>query len=216
MGRKRVSRREFLKSASTGPAAVALLPGVMYGSSETPQTGMAHRRAVFAALGDTLIPTDQADPGYKSLESYNITEEVMKGLTAITEGDLEAFNRGSAEFFDGRDFLRLTESQRADYLRLIIAGRKFTNKSQSVVTRRVYERTRTRVFTVFYQNYPENVIPRDAQGVPTLKPGDKHQITNPNTNELVTGWDIAGFHGPLTWEEEEERRQKFKKINWQE
>jgi hypothetical protein len=33
---------------------------------------------------------------------------------------------------------------------------------------------------------------------------------------LVTGWDIAGFAGPLSWEEEEERRAKYKKINWEE
>ncbi|HKZ01701.1 MAG TPA: gluconate 2-dehydrogenase subunit 3 family protein [Pyrinomonadaceae bacterium] len=216
MARKRVSRREFLKSAGVGPAAVSVLaPGLVHGHSEGQKSVLAQRRAVFAALGDTLIPTDPGEPGYKSLETYKITEEVMKGLTSITDAELEALNRGSAEFFAGRDFLQLTESQRADYLRLIIDGSQFTNKTQLDTLRKVYERTRTRVFTVFYQNYPENVIPRDRRGVPILKPGDKHQITNPNTRELVTGWDIAGFEGPLSWEEEEERRAKFKKINWQ-
>ena len=216
MDKKRVSRREFLKRSGAGSVAVtAVAPGFTLGESEGQRALRMERHAIFAALGDTLIPTDPGDPGYKSLEAYSITKEVIKGLTAIRDADLEGFNKGSAVFFGGRDFLQLTESQRADYLRLIIDGSKFTNKAQLKSLQGVYEQTRTRVFTVFYQNYPENVIPRDRHGVPILKPGDKHQITNPNTKELVTGWDIAGFKGPLTWEEEEERRAKFRKIDWQ-
>ena len=217
MRKKGVSRREFLKSASVGPAAVSVFaPGLIHAGTEPQKSVLTERHAIFAALGDTLIPTDPGDPGYKSLETYKITVEVMKGLTSITDAELEALNRGSAEFFSGRDFLQLTESQRAQYLRMIIDGRQFSNKTQLETLRKVYERTRSRVFTVFYQNYPENVIPRDRRGVPILKPSDKHQITNPNTKELVTGWDIAGFEGPLSWEEEEERRARFKKINWDE
>ena len=190
-------------------------PGLILAESESIETLLKRRHAIFAALGDTLIPTDPGDPGYRSLERYNITAEVMKGLTEIADDNIESFNKGSAAFFDGRDFLQLTESQRAAYLRLIIDGTKFTNKAELKNLQGVYEQTRSRVFTVFYQNYPENVIPRDQQGAPILKRGDKHQITNPNTKEIVTGWDIAGFKGPLTWEEEEERRAKFKKIDWQ-
>lgn len=217
MGKKRVSRREFLKRSGAGSVAVtAFAPGFILGESESPRALHAQRHAIFAALGDTLIPTDPGDPGYRSLEAYKITEEVMKGLTAIKDADLETLNNGSAVFFGGRDFLQLTESQRADYLRLIIDGGKFTNQAHLKRLQSVYEQTRTRVFSVFYQNYPENVIARDRQDVPILKPGDKHQITNPNTKELVTGWDIAGFEGPLSWEEEEERRAKFRKIDWQE
>jgi hypothetical protein len=217
MSKQRVSRREFLKRAGAGPAAVSVLaPGLIYGNTETQKPPVAQRQAIFAALGDTLIPSDPGDPGYRSLETYKITEEVMKGLTSVTDAELETFNQGSSGFFAGRDFLQLTESQRADYLRLIIDGSQFTNKSQLEALRKVYASTRSRVFTVFYQNFPENVILRDRRGIPILKPGDKHQHTNPNTRELVTGWDIAGFAGPLSWEEEEERRAKYKKINWQE
>lgn len=216
MGKKRVSRREFLKSAGVAPAAVTVFAPRLIQVGNEAQKAQVHRQPIFAALGDTLIPTDPDDPGYKSLEPYKITEEVMKGLTSITDAELEAFNRGSTDFFAGRDFLQLTESQRADYLRLIIDGSRLTDKSQRETLQKVYGRTRARVFTVFYQNYPENVIMRDQNGVPILKPGDKHQSTNPNTKQLVTGWDIAGFEGPLSWEEEEERRQKFKKISWQE
>ncbi len=216
MGKKKVSRREFLKTSGVGPAAVTVLaPGLIQASQS--QKGIAlQRQEIFAALGDTLIPTDPGDPGYKTLEKYKITQEVMKGLTAISDAELEIFNQGSSQVFANRGFLQLTESQRADYLRLIIDGKEFSDKAQLGTLRKVYEQTRARVFTVFYQNYPENVIARDRNGIPILKPGDKHQNTNPNTRELVTGWDIAGFKGPLTWEEEEERRAKFKKINWQE
>jgi hypothetical protein len=214
---KKVSRREFLKRAGLGSLAVtATAPKMALGASQAAQPASVDRRAIFAALGDTLIPTDPGDPGYKSLEKYRITEEVMKGLEVLSDADLNAFNTGSTAFFDGRNFLQLTEGQRADYLRLIIDGSKIADKAQLRTMQRIYRQARTRVFTVFYQNYPENVIPRDKNGVPILKPGDQHQITNPNTKEMVTGWDTAGYKGPLTWEEEEERRAKFKKMTWQE
>jgi len=217
MPKKNVSRREFLKRSGVGSIAIAAAtPGFALRASPAAPSPSVDRRAIFAALGDTLIPTDPGDPGYKSLEPYQITDEVMKGLEVLPDSDLDAFNQGSAAFFANRTFLQLTESQRAEYLRLIIEGDKFTSKAQLRTLQRVYRQTRTRVFTVFYQNYPENVIPRDPHGVPILKPGDQHQITTLNTNKLVTGWDIAGFQGPLTWEEEEQRRAMFKKISWDE
>jgi hypothetical protein len=206
MEKKRVSRREFLKRSGGGSVALtAAAPSPGFGRSEQ-EFATLDRHAIFAALGDTLIPTDPGDPGYKSLERYKITEEVMKGLNTIPDADLEAFNGGSAAFFAGRDLLHLTESQRADYLRLIIDGSKFDDKARLRTLQRVYRQTRTRVFTVFYQNYPENIIPRDQSGAPILKPGDKRQNTNPNTRHIVTGWDVSGFKGPMTWEEEESRR----------
>jgi hypothetical protein len=213
MRKKSVSRREFLKRSAGGSAAIAaLVPEVSFAkdSAQLPQAGNSH--AILAALGDTLIPTDPGDPGYKSLEKYRITEEVMKGLTALPDSDLETFNTGCGLFFAGRSFLQLTESQRTDYVRFVIDGSRFTDKAQLRTLQRVYRQTRTRVFTVFYQNYPENVIPRDQNGTPILRPGDKHQITNPNTNAVVTGWDLAGFGGALTWEQEEKRRAMFKKT----
>jgi hypothetical protein len=206
MNRKRISRREFLKRSGGGSVALtAVVPALGFGggAQESPSLD---RYAIFAALGDTLIPTDPGDPGYKSLERYKITEEVMKGLGSIPDADLEAFNKASAAFFSGRDFLRLTESQRAGYLRLIIDGGKVSDKAQLRTLQKVYRQTRTRVFTVFYRNFPENIIARDQAGVPISKPGDRHQITNPNTGQIVTGWDVAGFKGPMTWEEEEARR----------
>jgi hypothetical protein len=216
MSNKKVSRREFLKRSAAGSVVVtAVTPGLTLGGNEAIKPAV-DRQAMFAALGDILIPTSPGDPGYKSLEPYQITVEVMKGLEAIPDADLEAFDKGCGAFFDDRTFLQLTESQRAEYLRLVIDGSQFTDKTRLRTLQRVYRQTRARVFTVFYQNYPENVIPRDRHGVPILKPGDQHQITNPNTKELVTGWDIAGFDGPLTWEEEEARRARVKKFAWNE
>ncbi|HSE98127.1 MAG TPA: hypothetical protein VLD57_07680 [Blastocatellia bacterium] len=212
MKEKKVSRREFLRRSGGGSVAfTAIAPGL--GPRESRQESSAlDRHAIFAALGDTLIPTDPGDPGYRSLERYKITEEVMKGLSSIPDADLEAFNKASSAFFSGRDFLHLTEPQRADYLRLIIDGNKFSDKSQHRTLQRVYRQTRTRVFTVFYQNFPENIIPRDQAGVPILKPGDRRQITNPNTKHIVTGWDVSGFKGPMTWEEEEARRAMNRRL----
>ena len=51
------------------------------------------------------------------------------------------------------------------------------------------------------------------QGEIIIAVGDRHQITNPNTEEIVTGWDIAGYKGPLRWEEEEQYRAVMKKMH---
>lgn len=185
-----------------------------FAGREPAPTAPVDRHALFAALGDTLIPTDPGDPGYKSLEPYKITDEVMKGLSAIRDDDLNSFNQGCGAFFDGRNFLQLAEAQRAEYLRLLIDGSRFSDKAQLRILQRVYRQTRTRVFDLYYRNYPENVIPRDQSSAPILKPGDKHQITNPNTKKIKTGWDITGFKGQMTWEEEEAARAKYRKLGW--
>jgi hypothetical protein len=78
----------------------------------------------------------------------------------------------------------------------------------------LFRLVRIRVLTIFYQNFPENEIARDQDGIPILAPDDQHQILNPNTSELVTGWDVANFPGPLSFAEEEARRAKWMKINW--
>lgn len=213
MEKKGFSRREFLKKSGAGSMAVA---GVVASVPAMAQSAPVQfdRHAVFAAVGDTLIPTDPGDPGYKSLETHKITDEVMKGLVALKDDDLVAFNDGCAAFFAGRSFVQLTEPQRAEYLRIVIDGSKFSDKAKLRVIQRVYRQTRTRVFDVFYRNYPENVIPRDANEVPVLRKGDLHQITNPNTTRLKTGWDLSGFKGQMTWEEEEAARARYKRIAW--
>ncbi len=213
--KKDVSRRDFLKTTGMGAAAI---PTTLVGISTRQVQGQAattvDRSAVIAALGDTIIPSDPGDPGYRTLEPYNITAEVMKGLSGLSDDNLAAFNSSAASFFSGKTFLELSESQRADYLNLIIDGSRIADQQLRGQLQSVYRLTRIRVLVIYYQNYPEHRLPRDSNDVPILPPGDTHQITNPNTDRVVTGWDVAGFRGPLTWEEEERRRAYYKKIDW--
>lgn len=217
MKKKGVSRRDFLKATGAGTAVVGTVAiASVAPASVAPVMAAVDRQAVVAALGDTIIPSEPNDPGYKTLELYNITAEVMKGLTGISDDDVALFNSSAAAFFGGESFLELDEAQRADYLRLVIDGSKVTDKQLLGKLQSVYRLTRLRVLVIYYQNYPEHRIARDANDVPILPAGDAHQITNPNTTKLVTGWDVAGFRGPLTWEEEEKRRAYYKKIDWKE
>ena len=214
MKKKDVSRRDFLKTTGMGAAAI---PAAGVAAIRPAQAqGATDRTALIAALGDTIIPSDPGDPGYRTLEPYNITAEVMKGLTGLSDEDLDTFNNGAGSFFSGRTFVDLGESERADYLNLIIDGSRISDAGLRGTLQSVYRLTRIRVLVIYYQNYPEHRLPRDANDVPILPPGDSHQITNPNTERVVTGWDVAGFRGPLTWEEEERRREYYKKIDWKE
>ena len=213
--KERVSRRRFIKHGSVGAVAVAV-------SQVTPSLGQTtgalpsnyDRALIFAKLGDTLIPSSPGDPGYKTLEPYNITAEVMKGVASISDEDMALFNSESADHFGGKTFVELSEAQRADYLNMIVDEVNISDARVLGRIRSVYSLVRLRVFVIFYQNYPQHTIMRDTEGVPILSPDDEHQITNPNQPGLVTGWDIAGWRGPMTWEEEEERREMSKKLKW--
>ena len=211
MTRKSISRRDLLKKGAWAGAATTIAcrgTPVLRAQEEAP----AERYAIVAALGDTLIPSTP-DPGYKSLEAYNITAEVMKGLTFLRDSELRAFNEGSLALLNGKTFLQLSEDEREQYLNLIIDGSQMNDARLLQSLRKVYDLTRTRVLTVYYSNYPEHIVPRDENDVPILAEGDQHQITNPNTNKVVTGWDIAGYEPQLSWEHEEERRARAKKIS---
>ncbi len=213
--KERVSRRRFIKHGSVGAVAAAV-------SQVTPSLGQTtgtlpsnyDRALIFAKLGDTLIPSSPGDPGYKTLEPYNITAEIMKGVASISDEDMALFNSESADHFGGKTFVELSEAQRADYLNMIVDEVNISDARVLGRIRSVYSLVRLRVFVIFYQNYPQHTIMRDAEGVPILSPDDEHQITNPNQPGLVTGWDIAGWRGPMTWEEEEERRERAKQLQW--
>ena len=205
------SRREFLKTVGVTAAAAALAGSI----APVLAAPAVDRHAIIAALGDTLIPSDPGDPGYKDLEAYQITDEVLKFLPSVSDADLELFNARAKEKFDGRPFLELGEESRAQYLRQISEGSAADGTALETL-RRVYRNTRLQVFTLYYSNFPEHRWPRDKDGMPLLKPGDLHQITNPNTKQLVTAWDQIGFVGSLTWEEEERRRNFVKKFHWHE
>lgn len=215
--KEKVSRRNFIKKGSIGTLAVAVAPiGSVSAQSKAKLPSGYDRRLVFAKLGDTLIPSAPGDPGYRTLEPYNITAEIMKGLGSMSDQDLALFNSQSAEFFGGKTFVELSESKRADYLNLIADGVRITDPQVQGKLQSVYSLVRIRVLVIYYQNYPQHMIPRDEEGVPILSADNTHQITNPNHPGLVTGWDIAGWKGPMTWKEEEERRAHFKKVQWKE
>ena len=209
----KVTRRGFLKVTGLGAGATALtLGGATPAAVAVPDLD---RAAVVSAIGDTLIPTDAGDPGYRTLEAYNITVEVLKELD-VTAEDLDLFNSQTQALFPGKKFVQLDGAEQARYFDAVFAGGDRFDKETGQKLQRTLGRVRQRVFQVFYGNYPEHALPRDNKGVPILPSGDTHQITNPNGKGLVTSWDVAGFMGPLTWEEEERRRAFVKKIDWKE
>lgn len=210
MAKKNVSRRDFLKTGSLATAALAGLGASVEAQNPAGIASAADRHFIVAALGDTLVPSTP-DPGYKSLEPYNITAEVLKGLTILSDAELQDFNEGCRPLFNGKPFVQLSEAEREQYLNRIIEG-KINDAKLLGTLRKVYRLTRGRVFTVYYGNYPEHIVPRDENDIPILPPGDQHQITNPNTKRIVTGWDIAGYEPQLTWEHEEERRARAKQL----
>jgi hypothetical protein len=214
MSKPKVSRRDFLKKTSTGATATAVALATTK-CAETRQAAGVDRAAVVAAIGDTLIPSDPGDPGYKVLEDHNITAEVLKQLR-VEDEQLALFDSHAAEMFSGRGFLQLSGSEKEQYFDAVFSGDQIADQQTAQTLRSVLQSIRRRVFQVYYSNYPEHALPRDADGVPILPAGDTHQITNPNTTALVTGWDTAGYMGPLSWEEEERRRAIVQKIDWKE
>ena len=247
---KAISRRWFLKKTSLGSIAVS---GVMSRrlwpqSSKYADAPAVETNQLVAALGNTIIPTEQDYPGYRRLQQYGITEEVVQGLRGIRQQEFNLFNAVAGELFQGKSFVELGPEGQTEFLEKLVetfpagsfdeAGSGAltpqdepgpgTGKAQGdgkslvdvlekdvlLTVQKVFRLVRTRVFTVFYQNFPEHTVPRDGKKIPVLKPGDQHQIINPNTSDLVTGWDVANFPGPLSWSEEQERRARWMKIHW--
>jgi hypothetical protein len=215
MSDKKVSRRDFLRKTGLGTTGAAATLTAAQQAIALPQETESDRALVVAAMGNTLIPSAPGDPGYKTLEPYNITAEVLKGLD-VEDEDLAQFNSQAGEWFSGKSFTQLSESEQANYFDLVLSGERFADKERGEKLKRVLMGVRRQVFQVFYRNYPEHTLARDANGTPIQPAGDEHQITNPNTRTLNTGWDVAGYMGPLNWEEEERRRARAKKIDWHE
>jgi len=168
------------------------------------------KKQIVAALGAIFIPSRVSDPGYADLETHGITAYVLEDLRA-TDAVVDAFNAGAQSFFDGKAFVELDGTQREEYLTLVVDGRKITDAEQRKALQGFYQTVRRRILSVYYGNYPEHKVKRDAQGLPVIAPGDTHQQTNPNTDRIVTGWNIAGYGGLPRWEEEEAIRAAAKK-----
>jgi choline dehydrogenase-like flavoprotein len=205
---KEISRREFVKQTVVGTAVLA---GTSSAAIRLAAAGVPAdvNKQVVAALGEIFIPSKAGDPGYKDLESFGITDYAMKSLS---DGVFEIFNGAAKQFFDGKAFLELDGQRREEYLELIIDGNKITDAQQRVQLQTFYRATRARILQVYYKNYPENELKRNEKGELIFKPGDTHQISDPNTKKLVTGWDVAEYSGPMSWEEEEHRRAMMKKA----
>lgn len=230
---KIISRRWFLRTA--GLASIAFWGAIdrLWPQSSRPETIPAvELKALIAAMGDTLIPSAPGYPGYRGLEGHGITEEVIRGLQGIDQKEFAVMNAATRDFFDGTLFIDLDEEKRTRFLQMVAnsfpAG-SFGEPAMSVedgslqgilstetigIIQKLFRLVRIRILIVFYQNFPENKIARDANRMPVLSPDDQHQILDPNTSDLVTGWDVANFPGPLSWTEEEERRARWMKIHW--
>jgi hypothetical protein len=218
---KNVSRRVFVKQTAVGTAAVAGATSEVLTAFAAQSDDLPHQ--IVAALGDLFIPSASGDPGYKDLEPFGITEYVIRGLpvggrAGSGEGEAPAevvrdFNDLATQFFRGKTFLELTWDQRAQYLEKIIAGSEITDVKRREQLQGFYRLARLRILTVYYLNYPEHEVKRNDQGEIIRAKDDPHQITNPNTKRIVTGWDTAGYKGPLGWEEEEQQRARMKKMH---
>ena len=217
-----ITRREFAKQTAVGTIIVA---GAASGPLAWALPGDLSN-SVVGALGAVFIPSRPGDPGYKDLEQFGITEYVLTHNPRVSQlriaaglvteisgpGIIEEFNNASKQYFEGKTFLELDDQQKEQYLELILTPGKIADTKLRVELLAFYRTTKFRIMETYYKNYPEHEAKRNAQGEPILKPGDIHQITNPNTKKLVTGWDIAGYKGPLDWEEEEKRRAMMKKV----
>src|SRR5215831_15927590 len=216
-----LSRREFVKQAATG-TVLAAAAGEGIGWAATAGTDTTH--AVISALGAMFVPSRPGDPGYKDLEQHGITDFVLKRLathrrTTTGEGEpeitgldaIDKFNTAAKQFFDGKTFLELDDKQKEQYLELVFEGNKITDARLRGELGTTYRGMRYRILDTYYKNYPEHEVKRNVEGEPILKAGDLHQITNPNTNKIVTGWDIAGYKGPATYEREEKERAELKR-----
>jgi len=206
MFKKSITRRRFLRDTGT-VVSVITFAGAQANTVAPEDIPAANQ--IVAAIGDTLIPSEAEDPGYTDLEKFGITDEVMKQLRGLSAGNYVAFNNASQNRFNEKTFMELAETERSEFLTLIID--KSLPETDQIQCEMVYNLVRTAVFTNYYQNFPEKVQ-RDANDLPVIKAGDQHQIINPNTSELVTGWDQAGFRGPWTWEEEENRRSELRAL----
>jgi hypothetical protein len=209
------TRRQFLRNSGLGLLGASV--ATRFGWAAPQRAGSeVEPREVIAALGDTLVPTAEPEyPGYRRLESRKISEHVwnvLRRVERVTAADVRAFNEGARPVF-GSTFVELDADRRNAYLETIVQNPDRIASPGAASVLKVFELGRKQIFTVFYRNFPFHTVERDAAGVPIATDAE-HQIVNPKTGTEPTGWDIAGFRGSLSWDEEQQRRARFMKIHW--
>src|SRR5215813_12905318 len=176
---KGVSRRDFIRTTATaGTVTIAGMAGIKAAEDGPPSSGSpttlhsgsdaeeqttsreqafprVNRQAILFAIGDTLIPSAPGDPGYRDLEYHGITDEINRRLEEFPDADLDTFNKSSAEQL-GNVFVLLQEAQRADYFNKIIAGGAVKEEARQTKLKETYAHIREIVFTVYYQNFPQD------------------------------------------------------------
>jgi hypothetical protein len=207
MKEKSLTRRGFLRAGATvsavGASGILNLPDLAAAAAAEPASP---RHAFFLALGETLIPSSPESPGFKTLDAQGITAELVDQLANVADDQIELFNKTAAGPF-GKPFVDLAPDDQAAYLRAILAGdAKLGDPAVVQKLQTLLRLARTRAMTLFYQNYPQHRVKRDAQGNPVRNPQESELVYNPNTPELETAWDITGFGGPLSSQQEQERR----------
>ena len=185
MSENKVTRRGFIKQTGSGVLTASLIATQLAGKNLSQYVQSApdvNPRDVVAALGDTLIPTEEPDyPGYRRLEEQGISDEVFKALQGIPAQDFSVFNAVSQDLL-GKTFLDLEAKERAAYIDFVAstfppetfgvtdAGQKAKAVSaqgldQEVVAllQRVFRLCRARILTVFYQNFPYHTVKREKK-----------------------------------------------------
>ena len=165
---------------------------------------------------------------YAELEPHGITAFVLKPTEERPAEDnarlmvaaatldwtdaalLDAFDKAAQPFFGGKSFADLDQTQREDYLTLIADGSRITDEARRRQLQAFYQAARRRILSVYYSNYPQHAARRDAHGLPVV---DAHQVSNPNTKDVPTAWDLMGVGGQFTWEEEQKFRELAKKAS---
>ena len=175
-----ISRRDFVKQSTLGTLMLAGAASEVIGMAAGPLDANL-RKSIVAALGDLFVPSASGDPGYKDLEQYGITDFVLKNDFLEGSPALDKFNDMAQQYFAGKRFLDLDSKQREAYLKTILDEHKVSDENLRKELLSFYRAARSRIMTVYYQNYPEHEVKHKPNGEIIFKPGDTHQIANPNT-----------------------------------
>lgn len=181
--------------------------GQLFGQSAS-QTNPA---AVLSAMGNVIVPVD-ADPGWASFEPgitdyawKNFVPQVLLGgnplLYVGIAGALQAFNDLPTTIgYSISPFLQMDYTAQSQYYGDVLEGGFENYGTQEVMFLAAF----VGLFAtkaLFYSNYP-NHLP--VQGAEFQSP--------PPPTKLPTGWQIIGFKGPVSKDEEAFLRAKYANV----